>query len=283
MRHRSPFHLETSSKLFTLIFVLGLSTTALAQGDSGFLRGKGKLDVAVTAFSDRYDEFWFGSNRVTNPPFGEVRRDSLNLYVAYGLTNTMDITASAAYVRSETEAVFEGERDFQDFVAQLKWLLHTWKGNHGKLNFLLAPGVKVPLTDYENDAVPAIGDEQVDFRLRGIVQCHFNNGAYVALESGYDVRNGLPGDEVPVHLTGGFCVGQALTISGYYSNIDSLDGYDIMEGPFYGVEEDIEKVGICAYCRILEGFGVTAGLGNTLSGRNTGDVHSYSLGTVFRF
>lgn len=287
MKCRSPFHIGKGFKLWSsmtlCLFVLGIPTTVLAQGDSGFLRGEGNLDVAVTAFSDRYDEFWFGPDRRTDPPFGEVKRDSLNLYAAYGLTNTIDVTASAAYVRSETDAVFEGEEDFQDFVAQLKWLFHSWTGNFGKVNFLAAPAVKVPLTDYENNAVPAIGDKQVDFRLRGIAQVHFNNGAYVALETGYDIRRGLPGDEVPVHLTGGFSVGGGLTLSGFYSNIDSLDGYDIMEGPFYGVEEDVEKVGVGAYYRILESFGVTAGVGNTLSGRNTGDVKSYSLGTVFRF
>jgi len=270
------------SMLF-IVVALGFPTSILAQGDSGFLRGKGNTDLAVTAFSDRYDEFWFGPDRRTDPPFGEVKRDSINIYAAYGLTDTMDVTASAAYVRSETDAVFEGEEDLQDLVVQFKWLFHSWAGNFGKVNFLLAPGVKLPLTDYENNAVPAIGDKQVDWRLRGIAQIHFNNGAFVALETGYDARRGLPGDEVPIHLTGGIPVGDNLTLSGFYSNLDSLDGYDIMEGPFYGVEEDIEKVGIGAYYRILESFGVTAGVGNTLSGRNTGDVKSYSLGTVFRF
>ena len=266
-----------------LFFVLATPTAVLAQGDSGFLRGAGKLDIALTAFSDRYDSFWFGPDRRTDPPFGEVTRDSLNLYVSYGLNDTMDLTVLAAYVESETEAVFEGEKDFQDSVVQFKWLVHSWAVNSGKVNVLLTPSIKVPLSDYENDAVPAIGDGQVDFRFRGVIQYHLNNGAYIALETGYDVRRDLPENEVPIHLMGGFSIGKNLILSGFYSNLNSLDGYDISEGPFYGVQEDIEKVGINAHYWVLEGFGVTAGYGDTLSGRNTGDVKSYSLGTVFRF
>jgi len=74
-----------------------------------------------------------------------------------------------------------------------------------------------------------------------------------------------------------------LTLTGSYSYVNSLHGYDVGQGPFPGLEEDYHRVGGGFYYRIHERFGLTGSAWTTLDGKNTGDVDGFSLGVVFRF
>jgi len=259
-----------------------IAPLAFSQGDSGFLRGKGRLDLALSYNEDTYDSFWIGSDRITDAPFGEVTRTTVNLYAAYGLSDDMDLVSSLSQVKSETDAVFDSESDLQDLSVHLKWRLQSRPLGSGTFNFLFSPGVKVPVSDYENDAVPALGDGQTDLRLRGIAQYLWNNGAFVSLESGYDIRFEDTPNEIPVHLTAGTTFVEVLTVTAFLSDISSQGGYDIGEGPFYGVEEEFTRYGIGLYFRVSDLFGVSLNGWTTSSGINTGDVDGYSLGLVWR-
>ena len=263
--------------------LVGSSQWVHAQGDSGFLRGQGNLDMALTYGIDTYDEFWIGSNRVTDAPFGRVSRHTVNLYGAYGLGDDMDLALSGSFVYVTTEEVFDSEKALQDFTAQFKWRFFSKDVGSGKLNLLAAPAVKVPMTHYEDDAVPAVGDGQVDLRLRLLIQYVFGNGAYLALDTGYDFRFDVTPDEFPIHVTGGFTLFERLTLSGFFSHIDSLDGYDIGQGPFPGIEDEYDRIGGHVYCRLTESLGLTVSAWTTLDGMNTGDVDGASLGMVLRF
>ncbi len=93
-----------------LVPLLGLAATsssALGQGDTGFLRGKGNLDFVLSYSLDTYDEFWIGDDKISDAPFGRVDRNAINGYLAYGLTDDIDITASMSWVYVETDDVFD--------------------------------------------------------------------------------------------------------------------------------------------------------------------------------
>jgi hypothetical protein len=257
-------------------------TLAYSQGDSGFLRGKGALDLALSYSEDTYDSFWVGSDRVTDAPFGEVTRTTINLYAAYGLSQQTDLVVGLSHVGSETDAVFDSESELQDFTMHLKWRAFGEELGQGRLNLLLSPGIKVPVSDYENDAVPAIGDGQTDLRLRGIAQYVWNSGAYIALETGYDIRFEDTPNEIPIHLTAGATFFDHVTVSAFISNISSQGGYDIGEGPFYGVEEEYTRYGSSVYLRVQPRFGISLSGWATSAGKNTGDVTGFSFGLVWR-
>jgi len=269
-------------RLWKISFCLFSCCAVFGQGDSGFLRGKGALDLALSYSEDAYDSFWVGSTRMTDAPFGEVTRTTVNLYAAYGLSDEIDLVASLSHVSSDTEAVFASESDLQDLSVQLKWRVFQKTLGPGRLGILLAPGAKVPVSDYEDNAVPAIGDGQADLRSRVIVQYVWNNGAFLALDTGYDIRFEDTPNELPIHLSTGTTFFGKLTLSGFLSDISSQGGYDIGEGPFYGVEEEYTRYGVGLYYRFGDAFGVSASGWTTSAGLNTGDVDGFSLGLVWR-
>lgn len=269
----------------SLAFVLAsLATLASAQGDTGFVRGAGRADLALSYSLDHYDEFWVGNDKVADPGVGEIERMTYSLYGAYGLTDDIDLVLNAAYVEASSDgaAGFSDEGDLQDLVLGAKWRAWQAGAGPGRLSFFLTPAVKLPMTDYEDNAVTAIGDGQVDLRFRGVF--HYQVGAYWAsLETGYDRRNGAPDDEIPVHLTLGGNVGP-VTIMPFYSLVTSRGGIDIDEVPALGgfpaTEEEYERFGLRAFARINETFGLTAGYLTTSDGKNTGDVDAFTFGLV---
>lgn len=262
--------------------ILAAVLAPVAAQDSGFLRGTGRLDLSIGYSLDTYDRFWVGGSRVDNPPFGRVERHALNLRAEYGLADDLDLIGNVSAVRSTIDAVFDDETSLQDLITGIKWRARSWRLGPGSFNVLAAPSLKIPLADYEDDAVNAIGDGQVDLRLRGILQYHFDAGPFVAVESGYDVRFDDPPDEVPIGLTAGFTAGVA-TISAFFLRVDALGGYDIGQGPFPGVGEEYDRLGIATYWRLHGRVGVSVSWWTTLDGRNTGDVDGGALGVVVRF
>jgi len=270
------------SRLLVIGFVLSTARLAVAQGDEGFLRGMGHLDIALSYGLDTYDEFWIGDDKIDDAPFGRVTRQYVSLYAAYGLTDEIDLGLNGSYVYVDTDHVFDDEDALQDLTTFARVRLGSHRLGSATLNVLAAPGIKVPMTHYEDNSVTAVGDGQVDLHLRGIVQLVFDGGAYVAIETGYDFRFDSPPDEVPINFTGGFTFDR-ITISGFASRIESLGGYDIGEGPFPGVQEEYWRLGGGVYWRLTESLGLTARGWTTLDGKNTGDVNGFSVGMVFRW
>lgn len=262
------------------------ATTAAAQGDTGFLRGEGRADIALTYGMDWYDEFWVGDNKVSDPNVGEIERTYVNLYAAYGLREDLDLVMNAAYVETSSDGAggFDDEEDPQDLVLGAKWRAWERGAGPGRVALFLTPAVKLPMTDYEDNAVTAIGDGQVDLRFRGIA--HYQAGVFWgSLETGFDKRNGAPDDEIPLHLTLGGDAGP-VTIMPFYSMVSSQGGIDISDvgtlgGGFPAVEEEYERYGVRAYAKLKDSFGLTASYLSTSDGKNTGDVDAYSVGIVF--
>lgn len=283
--HRNPTGLRLALALALL------SAPALAQGDNAFLRGKGRTDVAFTVGRDVYDEFWVGSNKVSDPGVGEITRSTVSLWSAHGLREDLDVFGSVTWAqsRSDGNAGFPTEGTLQDLILGVKWLAFHGDlkmnegGSLGNFRLALAPSAKIPLSDYENDSVTAIGDGQTDLRLRGIAQ-YQRGGVWLALETGYDIRNQAPYDEIPLNLTLGFNVGEQVTVMPFYSQVASRGGIDISDVPALGgfprTEEEYERAGLQLYGRLQNGWGWTAGYRATLDGKNTGDADAFWVGAV---
>ena len=271
--------------LVFLLAALTVTTTASAQGDTGFLRGKGKHDFALSYALDSYDHFWVGDQKVEDPGVGEVERANINFWGAYGLSDDIDLVLNASYVHASSDGManFPSESDLQDLVLGMKWRACGGACGSGESAFFFAPSIKLPMTDYEDNNVTAIGDGQIDLRFRGIA--HYQVGGFWgSLETGYDKRNGAPKDEIPLNVTLGGNLGP-VTIMPYYSQVFSRGGIDIDEiggtqGGFPSLEEEYSRLGLSLYGRIVEGIGVTAGYRTTLDGKNTGDVDSWTIGLV---
>ncbi len=268
--------------------ILLLRALASAQGETGFLRGEGHLDTAISYTKDAYNEFWAGTDKVHVGAVGRVTRSTYNLYAAYGLNDEVDLALSAPWVVASSSAAndpgFERESDFQDLGLQAKCRLARQRVGPGEASFLVAPGIKIPLGHYESDAVTAIGDGQTDYRGRVIAHYGFDCGAFVSLETGYDRRAGLPKDETPWNVTVGTTFFDRVTVTPFYSGVRSYGGTNIGPGvPFPSNHEAFDRWGVGAYARLTDRFGLTGSWRTTTEGRNTGDVDGFSLGFVVRY
>lgn len=260
---------------------------ASAQGDNGFLRGKGQTDVAFTYVHEEYESFWVADHKVRDPAVGEVTRESMNLWIAHGLRDDLDLIVSGSYVDAEADGTgnFDDEHALQDAVLGAKWRFWDRRLGPGNLSVLATPAVKIPMTHYEANNVTAIGDGQVDLRFRGVIHYSFDCGAYVAVESGYDYRTDGTPNEMPFNVSFGATFFDRVTVSPFWSRVAAIGGDDIGQPGFSfpDVEEDYTRWGIGAYVRITEMFGATLGFSNTTAGTNTGDVNGYWLGLVGSF
>ncbi|HKB17263.1 MAG TPA: transporter [Planctomycetota bacterium] len=257
---------------------------AAAQGETGFLRGAGHLDTAISYTKDAYNKFWLGTDKVHDPGVGRVTRSTYNLYVAYGLTDEVDLAMSAPWVvASSTSGNFDRESDFQDLGLQAKWRLLRQRVGPGEASLLVAPGIKIPLGHYESDSVTAIGDGQTDYRGRVVAHYGLDNGVFFSLESGYDRRAGLPKDETPWNVTVGATFFDRVTVTPFFSAVRSYGGQNIGQDPFPAVQEEYDRWGVGAYARLTDNFGLTGFWRTTTDGRNTGDVDGYGVGIVFKY
>lgn len=273
-------------KLEALLHPARLATTAVllalpaaAQGDNGFLRGEGRLDIATSCSVERY-----GRYRLENPSqsFDDVERRIFGLYAAYGLCTDLDLVAHAARVAAESESGsgFADESGLQDASLQLKWRGYERALGSGTFSWLFAPGIRFPLTDYPSFADnPLNGLGEGDTVLLGRVIAHYQwSSSYAALETGYDHRNGTLDDEVPVNLSLGTTLDRT-TLQLFYSNVLAL-GDTVSNERFSDEHDGYLRVGLGAYVRISEAFGLFVNVRYSDEGEN--DSTGASVGTVFR-
>ena len=275
---------KSLTRVAAVTVVGAMAPCALAQGDNGFLRGEGNLDVALTYAVEKFDHFWIDDHKVSAPPIGEIERTSGNLWLAYGLNPDVDLVMSASYVNADSDgsANLHEHSALTDGVFGAKWRFVNNAMGPGSLSVLLTPAVKIPLSHYKANDVLALGDGQIDYRFRGVVQYTADCGAYVALETGYDVRSDGTPNEIPINLSIGATLFDRLTVTPFMNWVNSMGGPDIGQDDFPDVEEDSTRGGIAAYLRLTEMFGVTGGYKATFQGSNTGDSWTWWAGIVFK-
>jgi hypothetical protein len=279
-----------SAAFAVLIGVVAVSG-AQAQGDNGFLRGTGRTDVAFSYCYDTYREFWSGRTKTEDPTVGRITRESANLWIAYGMDAKTDLVINASYLDVESDGLAiqsnRDEKQVQDATVGFKYRMNEWHFGPGGMTLSFAPAAKIPMTHYEANAITAIGDGQIDYRFRGILQYQFEAGYWIAVESGYDYRTESPPNEVPLNVTVGVPITQYVMVTPFYSLVKSYGNKDyaavVSQTDFPAVQEEYKRWGISAYVRVSEKLGFTAGYRDTLDGRNTGKVTSYWLGIVFKF
>lgn len=257
-----------------------LAGTLTAQGETGFLRGEGRLDVSPSYSVDRFDEV-----RLVNPTedFDDGRRALVNLYAAYGLRDDLDLVLNASYTSAEAdgEPAFGDESDLQDASLQAKWRVHERPLGTGRLRWLLAPGVRLPMGDYADySSNPLNGLGEGDTVLLGRTILHYDwRSCYAALETGYDRRNGPLDDEIPLHLSLGATAGR-VTYQAFLTSLYALG--DEVSSPRLSDERDgYLRVGLGAYVRLSERFGLSLSVRHSDDGTN--ESEGASVGVVFRW
>jgi hypothetical protein len=250
---------------------------------NGFLRGKGTGDVAVSATFERYDEFWAGETKTSNPGLGTVETRSLSLWLAYGLTDELTLFANLPWVDSEGDgSAGFAESDLQDATLLVAYRFARL-GGAVQSDFVGAVGLRTPASNYEADLPVSVGDGTTDGLIRFVYQLR-RGGFYVSQQLGYDVRGGDAPDGVPLFTEAGYTRGRA-TYSGFFGKLVARDGTDIGDPGFTfpSNREEYDRIGAKVFVRLGGRLGIALAGWDTLSGRNTGDSRGVSLGLDIGF
>ncbi len=263
---------------YVLFALMVFPMIGMGQGMvDGFTRGKGNTDLALTFSMEMSNKYYAGTDKIS------VGRDKVigSIYAAHGITNWMDIAANIPYIK------LNDETGLQDGSVYLKIRPYTTTFSDKTFSFLVATGLRAPLSDYETEGGSAIGQQDTTIDVRGLAQLHFSSGVFVAIQSGYTFKS----DPVPSTFPAAIKVGK--TADGYYFD-GWLDFQYTDKGKDYRGEGDKRsnsfrelgvgylKIGGVYYRTFNEKLGWTLGGDYALWGRNTDKSLRISLGLVIK-
>ena len=284
-----------NAKLTASLIFAGVLVTSLAYAQpitDGFMKGKGNGSLVLSYSWERYDEFYAGANLMEGINTGlrtwggEITTQSVSLYGTVGLTDELDLIVNVPYIAVQgagVDTVSQEDSGLQDASLFIKWrplLIETGGGN---LSFLGALGFATPLSDYEEDLPLSIGNQSTRADLRLITHFQSNAGLFGELQAGYSLRS----NNVPNATLLSAKIGYAA--SAFYidlwseTQISDSDAPDIGQVPFNETRVNYTQVGTSLFVPVVSGFGVSAGVGQYVSGRNVGLATRFSGGLVYSF
>jgi hypothetical protein len=256
---------------------------AVASDVNGFLEPAGRGAAVVSFTYESYDEFWMGTNKVSDPGLGRVRTNSTTFYTQYGLSDRVTLLANLPYVNTRGDGLAGfSESGLQDLSALLKVSLAA-RGASARSSVVLAGGIRTIASNYEANKPVDIGDGTVDGLLRLVFMLQAGS-FYWSQQVGFDARGGEAPNGFPVYTEVGYTLGRA-TLSLLYNGYWADGGTDIGDPGFTfpGNQDETQRVGTKAYLRMGDNWGAVAHVFTTLSGRNSGDTTGVAAGLVVRY
>ncbi len=289
-------------QLWTMAGLVGcglIPQLASAQGViDGFTRGGGHVDVALSAANDRFDEFWFGTKKLTlaqasKGGFDEITRTSVSLFVAAGLRDDLDLILALPYITAKTNSTTVGtpvdQKAFQDLTLALKW--KPWEGSLavGKLSLLTALAVRTPVSAYDPNQINSIGHHSTDVDGRVLLQYELPVGLFGNVQSGYTVKSGKEpnGNVVPNSFPFSAKVGyfhDRLYLDAWFDLQKSGGSIDIgdLNSTLRTTSVDYQRIGGTVYVRALPSFGIALGAAQVIAGENADKGTTLSASLVYR-
>ncbi len=288
-----------NAKLTASLIFSGILATSLAYAQpvtDGFMKGKGNGSLVVSYSWERYDEFYFAdTKRDAPPPYGgQITTQSINLYGFLGLTDDIDIILNVPFIIAEGDGQAPPEQEvsgLQDASLFLKWRPLFIEMGGGNLSFLGALGFATPLSDYSADAVLSIGNQATRADLRLITHFISNAGIFGELQAGYSLRSNEVPNATLLSAKLGYAAEKFYIDLWSETQISNSDAPDIGQAPFFSettspfslTRVNYTQLGATVFVPIVSSFGVSAGVGRYVSGRNVGLATRFSGGLVYSF
>ena len=257
-----------------------------AQDLNGFFPAPGEMQLALSYSSESWDEFWRGSEKVGTPPgLGKADISSVNLWLRYGVSRRLALVANLPYVdaHSDGNPGFD-ESSLQDLTVLAKYRFAEYGGHGGdrRLRHVLAVagGVRTPAADYEANLPLDVGDGTTDVLFRFVYQLE-RGRFYLSQQVGYDLRSEDAPDGFPFYTELGFRTGRVTWIGSLHA-LWADGGTDIGDPGFTfpSNRDEYQKIGARIFARLNERLGLTAGVFETLDGRNSADSSGFFAGLV---
>jgi hypothetical protein len=263
-----------------LLFASGPAEAQL----NGFLPAAGRATVAISHTFESYENYWMGSTKVTDPSLGHIKTGSVALWIAMGLCERVALVANMAYVDAASDGLAPlAAQGLQDGTLLLRYRFLSLGQERLRHAFVAGAGYRAPLALYEPNRIVAIGDQTNDalFRLTYQIETDLLDGAYLATELGYDLRNEDAPDGTSLSGEIGVTMGR-ISPSVVVCRTWADGGFDLGEPgfSFQGVGGESLRISGKAYARISPAFGFALSGFVTPDGRNVGEASGVSTAFV---
>ena len=274
--------MSTSKAQLILLATVGLAAPAAALQVTPSQPAAGEWNLALSLSQESYDEFWVGSQKVSEPMLGEVETTAISLWARYGIPDRISVAVSVPYVDVDTDGLAGMEDSgMQDVEASVQWrLLEVDRGawNH---RVSLGASIRTPAGSYEGNAPISLGDDTTD-AIVGAGWAGSTGPWLVSAQATYALRGEDAPDTSNLRLEVGRSFGPRVWTALGYGLQRASSGTDIGEPGFTfpSNKEELDRIDAELYVSMTPQLGLSVRAWDTLSGRNTGDSTGLSLGLV---
>jgi len=273
-------------KLKLVLYLILTSLYSFGQGRiDGFYKGKGSLDVVFACGYENNTSYLAGKNKIN---FGR-KISFANLYLAYGLTDRLDVNFSLPYL-----SVNNAEKGVQDFNFNLKYLFFTkvkdfcgsgYFSTFIKNEFSFSLGGTSNITEYQTEGGNALGQQAKIVDTRLVYHRNYNDKRFITIQTGYSFKLSPTPNSFPLAIKFGVTKSKLYT-DVWYEYQYSFGGLDYKGTPvpssFRELGVNYHKIGTTFYRPIKNKFGIFAGVSYLLSGRNTSQGLGVNAGIVLK-
>lgn len=283
-----------------LMPALGFAQT----GTDAIMMNKGQFCNGPIYEHSSWDHYWEGTFKRDNKNMGTVTTQMGMFMSNYGITDNLNIMASASYVWTKASAgTLHGMKGFQDISAFVKWRPLTKSFGKNKISLFAIGGVSTPLSNYAIDYLPmSIGLGSTNVIGRGMID-YKHNRFTVTGSAAYIWRSNVKLDrdsyyDTQLHLTNEVKMPNAsyyqlrtgyrsryLIAEALLTNMTTLGGFDITKNnmPFPSNKMNATMVGgyVKYTLKQLTNLSVVANANYTVAGRNVGQATSYGAGIFY--
>lgn len=249
------------------------SAAALAQGPvTGFMPGAGVTDIAPAYSYESFNSYYFGRERL--PATNTLQ--ALSLFLEHGLSDSLSIVLTVPYIWNA-----RNRGNLQDATIALKYRNLYREGQIGAFSLIGSAGITFPASSYAIDSLNPIGIRAATLNARLVGQYNWYSGAFVHLQTGYELRI-LPDvlHAVPVLLRGGFGAKQYYVEAwAEWFHTFNTDADVRISG---GQGADWLRAGGTLYVPLASQFGIFGGAAHVFSGRNIGRSTRLNAGVVLK-
>lgn len=298
-----------------LLSVGALFSTGALFGQTftdAIMMNKKEICFAFMYDQSQWDQYWEGTNLITNENIGTFKRSTYMPMIAYGITDKLNVLLSAPYMVTKSDAgQLAGVQGFQDVNVAVKYeIIKKDFGKH-RVSALAVAQFGTPMSNYLSDYMPySLGLGTQQFTARAIAQYEFNKMIYVRASAAY-VWRGQTEVERPFYynngsyyttfmdvpnavdyqaILGGWALKHNLRLEASYTVLNSVDGDDIrtwnMPQPTNKMEAT--QAGFFAQyyflsIESLKRFSLMASYNQVLKGRNVGKAAGFGVGITYQF
>ena len=296
-------------KKFTFLMtaiVMGSGLLKAQTFTDGLMMPKKDLCTGFIYSNDSWKKYWEGTLNRENGNIGTVSTKSVAWMGAYGITDKLNVIAVVPYVWTHaSQGTLADMKGLQDLTIGAKYNFLKQTIGTGDLSMFAVGSYSTPLSDYTPDFLPlSIGLAAQKLAVRFTTHYKLSSGWYATGNLGYIWRSNVTIDR-PAYYTDGqqtlsdevwmpnvldysFNVGylkNGLQAFIGYTQQNTLGGGDIrrQDMPFVSNRMNFSKIDATVKYFIpkINSLAVWAGVGYTVTGRNTGQSTYYMGGFLY--